>query len=964
MKPLPLLGSVLAAFALAAAVPLRATLYPFEQTESDLKPDPALHFGALPNGVRYAVMANRQPRDRASLRLLVGAGSLYEKADQQGLAHFLEHMAFKGSTHYPPGTLVETLQRMGMSFGADTNASTSDDRTLFLLELPDTKAATLEEGCRIFADYAGGLLLRPDQIEPERGVILSEKRDRDSIRYRAQVENTRFTFPESLLSQRQTIGLEDVIQHAPRDRFADFYDTWYRPDNIAVIAVGDFEPAAVEGMIRAAFGGLAPHGAARPAPDLGTVVTPAGLRVAVHPDTESAGVSIEIGTVFPYRHEPDTAAVEIRHLKRSLAFAMLNRRFEAIVRKGNAPFSQARASAGEEFNFVREASLQLGCRPENWKKAMAAGEQELRRALTYGFQPAELAEAVANLRSRLNQAVRGSATRPSGRLADAIATSILNREVFTSPAQDAALVEPALAAVTADDCAAALRDAWAGRGRNIFVSGNLVLDGAEQAVRGAYEASTAVAVEPPPKMEVATFPYTDFGPAGAVASRKTIDDLGITEIAFANGVKLNLKRTDFDAGRIEIRVRVGGGLLTAPAAAKPGIVQLASGGGGGARGGRRGGGGGGGSAFIAGGLGKLSQDELQRVLAGQPVGVQFQVGEDAFTFDGATDGDHLLLEMQLMAAYLTDPGYRPEAFRIAHAAIPQTFKQLGHTPEGVVQTTVTRMLAGGDPRFGMPGESELAARTFDDVKEWLSPQFAHGAMEIAVIGDFDPKAAVDAVARTFGALGRRDPRPAYAEERRLSFPNDPAEHRYTVETEIPKGLVLIEWPTTDARDAAVSRRLGMLTSILGDRLRVKIRNEMGGAYSPSARSSGGTVFPGYGAIAANLSVEPGTEDRIAQAVLAIGADLAKNGVTADELERAKNPAVTGVRQSLRTNAYWMGSVLFDAQEEPQRLDWARTRLEDVERIAKADVDALAARYLDPARAFRFIIVPKAAETRQ
>ncbi|HXA14070.1 MAG TPA: insulinase family protein, partial [Opitutaceae bacterium] len=176
-KLLPVLVALFTA-ALAAA-PL-----PFPQDTSDLKPDPAAHFGALPNGVRYVILPNQEPKNRASLRLLVLSGSLEENENQRGLAHFLEHMCFNGSAHYAPGTLVEYFQRLGMSFGGDTNAYTSFDHTAFQIELPDTKPATVAEGLQVFADYAGTLLLRPDQVQKERPIILSEKRTRDSVEYR------------------------------------------------------------------------------------------------------------------------------------------------------------------------------------------------------------------------------------------------------------------------------------------------------------------------------------------------------------------------------------------------------------------------------------------------------------------------------------------------------------------------------------------------------------------------------------------------------------------------------------------------------------------------------------------------------------------------------------------------------------------------------------------------------------
>ncbi|HEV8185394.1 MAG TPA: pitrilysin family protein, partial [Chthoniobacterales bacterium] len=220
---------------------------PFPHETSDLKPDPAAHFGKLKNGVRYVVLPNHEPKGRASLRLLVLAGSLHETEEQRGLAHFLEHMAFNGSTHYPPGTLVEFFQRMGMSFGGDTNANTGFERTVYLLELPRADDATLTEGLRVFRDYAGGLLLTEPEIERERGVILSEKRASDSVGFRTFVAQFEAMLGTTLLPKRIPIGTPEVITRAQRDRFTDFWNAWYRPEKIVVVVAGDFTDApAVE----------------------------------------------------------------------------------------------------------------------------------------------------------------------------------------------------------------------------------------------------------------------------------------------------------------------------------------------------------------------------------------------------------------------------------------------------------------------------------------------------------------------------------------------------------------------------------------------------------------------------------------------------------------------------------------------------------------------------------------------
>ena len=258
---------------LALATPRPAPAAPpvFAQETSDLKPDPAATWGRLPNGLRYVILPNKEPRGRASLRLVVGSGSLYETDAQRGLAHFLEHMAFNGSTHYAPGTLVEYLQRMGMGFGGDTNAYTSFDSTVYMLELPDTQTATLAEGFQVFGDYAGSLLLETKEIDKERGIILAEKRTRDSVEYRTSVAEYQFLLGDSLFPKRMPIGLTDVIESAPRPEFVDFYNAWYRPDNLAVIAVGDFDPAAVEAQIKAGLRAAPAPGAgpaaARPRPD-------------------------------------------------------------------------------------------------------------------------------------------------------------------------------------------------------------------------------------------------------------------------------------------------------------------------------------------------------------------------------------------------------------------------------------------------------------------------------------------------------------------------------------------------------------------------------------------------------------------------------------------------------------------------------------------------------------------------
>ncbi|HXN35730.1 MAG TPA: insulinase family protein, partial [Opitutaceae bacterium] len=841
-----------ATFALAAQ--LRSAI-PFPQAGSDLRPDPAISFGTLPNGVRYVVMANHEPKNRASLRLLVLAGSFEETEEQRGLAHFLEHMAFNGSTHFAPGTLVERLQRLGMGFGADTNAATSFDHTVYQLEMPDTAPATLTEGLQILADYGGGLLIKPAMINKERGIILSEKRTRDSVAYRSFVSKLGFVFSGTLVPERLPIGLTPVIEKSGRDPFVDFYDTWYRPENFVVIVVGDIDGPSMERQIAGMFSPIGPRAPEHAPIDLGNVADFSGVHALFHGEPEAPDTQVAIESVVPRPQPPNTAANEIRDVLRTLSVEMLNRRLSILARKEGAPFTRAEAGVEEAFRLYRESSIEVHCKADQWGAALGVAEQELRRALQFGFRPDELKEEVADYRNELEEAVKTASTRRSEELASEIAESLVDREVFTSPADDLALLGPVLDRVSPADCADALRDAWAAPGRCVVVSGNASIAGdANAAVAAAYAASTAVAVKPTDAEASKLWAYANFGPKGAVAARAHVDDLDFTEITFENGVRLNLKKTSFEANTIHVHCRLGTGELTQPEA-EPGLGTFAN------------------LTYSAGGLGRHSIDDLQEILAGKTVGCAFESTQDAFVLEGDTDKDNLALEFQLLTASITDPGYRPESLRVARKRIEAAYQGFEHTERGPLNVEVPRLLAGGDTRFGLPQKDAMMALNLDELRAWLAPQLSAGAIEVTVVGDFDADAVIDAAARTVGTLPRRAPRPPLEELRRVSFPSRPFARDFPVDTRIPKSVVEFYWPTADAMDVHRGRRLTLLAEVLSDRLRVRLREQLGSTYAPQAQSSASDIFPGYGFMSASALVDPAKAGEVADAVAAVAKDL-------------------------------------------------------------------------------------------
>ena len=577
--------------------------------------DPSVTWGRLPNGLRYAILPNATPPGRVSLRLLIEAGSLMENDDQRGLAHFLEHMAFKGSANLPPGELIRFLQRAGLAFGPDTNARTGFDSTVYQLDLPRNDAALVGEGLGILSDYQGRLLIGGQQIETERGVILSEKRVRDTPSGRSFEAMLDFLLPGSRYAAREPIGLEQIIKTAPRARFVEFYRDWYTPERSVLVVAGDVQPATIVPMIEARFGDLA-QPAAAPADPVYAAPVERGLDAMLFSDP-GLPATISLNFVLPFDPRPDSLAKEKQELRELLAGSMLERRLDSLGRQAGAPFAQAGVGASDLRPEARLATLRLRATGDDWRAALAAGEQELRRALEHGFSTVELTEQIAIFRSYLQAAAASAATRESSGLADGLVDAISGDQVFSSPATDLAVFEEFARSLQPADIDQALRGLWGGRQPQIFLSGPMQLDDPREAILAAYRASQAVAVAAPATRETAAFAYHDFGSPSGVARTERIEDLDITRVTFGNGVRLDFKRTPFAADQIQVAVRFGSGRIGLPQD-RPGLGGLAS------------------HGFVDGGLGRQSIDEITRIFASRQADIDLVLGDSGLALLGRT----------------------------------------------------------------------------------------------------------------------------------------------------------------------------------------------------------------------------------------------------------------------------------------------------------------------------------------
>jgi zinc protease len=918
----------------AAVLGLRALEGSPPPPDTDLQADPLVSYGVLGNGVRYALRPRTGSFGRISLRLVIDAGSLNENEGQRGLAHLVEHMAFNGSEHFAAGTLVEFFQRQGMALGADANASTTFDRTRYALELRHNDPAAVAQGLDLLRDFAGGLLFPPAMVAKEKGVVLSEKLARDSVIERLQEARMRFCLAGTLLPQRIAIGDSAIISRAGVPQLKAFYDAWYRPDRISIVAVGDFDPAQVATAIKSRFGRLRARGRPVALPAFGTIANNPGIHVQYLPDPELPGASINFTVLRQHSAPPDSAQRRLQDLPRQMSFLMFNRRLADVASRPEAPFTEAGAQCEERLGLFQETALGLAARSDGWRRALTAGEHELRRALQSGFGPAELKVASAVFVQQLEQDVRSAPTLPAGKIADSIIDRWKAGEVYMTPTDLLNLYTPALSQMSVETCNGAFRAAWASPARFVSVAvggsgtgGALGAAEGDRAVAHQYEAATAERVDESAPAEAPPWSYTEFGESGAISTQRQVDQPALLLARFANGTRVNLKPTRFEADRIRVRVRVGTGRLEEPIAQK-GLALLAQ------------------HSFAAEGLNRDRPAQLQQVLSGRTVSLTFTVDDDAFQIDAVTDREDLLLQLQWIAATLTDTAFRPEADAAVKARIGGVYTEFSHSAAGQLGALLPGLLASNDRRFGYPSLQEVNRRTPAELRAWLEPQLRTGPLEITLVGDFEPPAALSALGRTLGALpARRRPHPLDV-QRFVTFPAPPRQWTYAIQSDIPAAAVAAYWPTDGSTDGPRRDRLEFLAAILQDRVRLSLRERLGAAYSPEASSYAPKAFPGYGYLRTQVVVDRRQADAAAAALAAIGTALSRRTITADEVQRARAPLAGRAHDLEHSNQYWL-EALASAQALPYTLDWARTRAVDFDTVTADDLNALAAEVFRP-----------------
>jgi len=915
----------------------------FAHMASDLPVDEAITYGELPNGLRYAVRQNDTPTKTATLLMRIDTGSMNETDETRGLAHFLEHMAFNGSENIPEGEMTKRLERFGLAFGADTNASTSFTETTYQLELPDVTEEMLNETLGIMRETAERLTLDPEAIDKERGVIQAERRTRSSPGFKAFLDQLDFYAGHTILPDRLPIGTEETIDTVVSEQFRDFYKRYYRPEKTFVTLVGDLEPAYAIEKIEEFFGdwqNSADFSAGTNFEIDAELITEPRRRIYTDPEIQT---SVSLAMFKPYVEESDTAAARRDNLIESLGNSMLNRRLGKMARSETSAFISAGVGTSNFFDVAEVSSLSVNSESDSWDAALAQGEQALRQALEFGFSQAELDEQIANIENSLKVSVQTSPTRRTPRLARQIMGAFGGESVVTTPQSSLERFNVNKPGITLEAVTKAFRESWSGLNDapQLYLQTSKPVEGGEAALKAAYESSIAIPVEARADEAKLEFAYSDFGPAGKVAKRARIEDLDATLITFENNVRLNIKKTDFEDNVIRLSARIGAGTLSAPTKTAPGFETYAS------------------NMLSLSGLGQHSVDDIRTVMAGKSVGVGLGLGDTVVTLSGSTTPDDLALQLKLMAAYATDPGYRPEAQAQYDKYIRSWYPTLDSTPGGVASRDLGRILRSGDTRWGIPAEADLLDVDFDLIKKWVKENFIDGAIELTVVGDFEEDTLIKAVAESFGALPERPAEP-YVPDASLTsikFPSgakQPIKLSHAGDAETAR--LYVYWPAPDGTDVLLSRRSSMLANLFELRLTEVLREEEGATYSPSVSNSSSRLYKGYGFIGAQLEVSPDRIDSMAERIREVAAQFRAGDIDPDVFDRAIKPTLENLETSLENNSLWM-RVLNRAQTDDGPVERFRTREDTYQSMTPEDLIPVAKQVFSPHDAVEIQILP-------
>jgi zinc protease len=910
------------------------------RADDQLPTDPALVTGELPNGLKYVVRKHANPPARASVWMHVSSGSLNETDKQRGIAHYLEHMAFNGSENFPPGTVINFFQDLGLSFGRHQNAFTSFDQTTYQLAMPDNSPENLTKALTFMSDVSGKLLLLPKEIDEERQVIMEEKRSRLSPQQRVQEYMLERLAPGATFGQRLPIGIESTIMGVQKQDFVDYYTKWYTKSNTTVIVVADVEPKVVVDQITKLFSG----GEKLPKP----VDMPVGVKpytedraiVATDPELTSAEVGfVKLALPNPPTTTYTQARRELVELIGSWAF---NRRIARNVEQGNAPYLSASAGASDLANAMRLIQATASGKKENWKSMLRELAAELQRARQFGFSEQEVADARSALISGAETSAQREATTDARALLNRYNRHIADGEPIMSAQQTLDMYRKLLPGITAQEVSASFTELT--DPKNVTFTAQLPTSAPEipsesDLIKLGREALGAK-VEKASEVARVESLMKETPKAGKVADVSEHAASQVTSAWLDNGVRVHHRFMDIKKNEASISITLVGGEINETAANR-GISQVAA------------------LAWNKPATKSMNSTQIREFMTAKKVGVGGGAGPDTMTLSVSGSPEALETGMQLAHLLLTQPVVEPAALAQWKDRQVQAIAARKTQPQGVFQEAVSESFyPQGEVRTRPLTEEQVTALQAAAAQSWLEGIIASAPIEVSVVGDISKDEAMKLVSTYLGSLPSRAriTDKMLADKRSIKRNVGPIAVARTVETKTPVSVVMDGFFGADASNVIDGRLLQMASRTLSTRMIKVIREEKQLVYSIGAQSNPASVYPGFGMF---MAVAPtGTEKvpALIETLEQMYEEFSKTGPTDAEMETARKQVANTLDEQYKEPSFW-SARLGTLDYRGNKLDDTMNAPEAFKAITAAQVKDAFNRYYKPEARFRISVTP-------
>jgi zinc protease len=933
-----LLSALLASALLCSGTAAQAPL----DLQAQLPFDASVRTGTLPSGLTFYIRQNARPEKRVFLRLAVNAGSLDEEDDQQGLAHFLEHMAFNGSEHFPPGELISYFESFGSRLGPHLNAYTSFEETVYMLTLPTDRPEVVQKGLTAFADFAGGLTLDPAQIDKERGVVIEEWRGSLGAASRIRDLQIPVLYHDSRYAERLPIGKPEVLRTAPPDRFRAFYDTWYRPDRMAVVAVGDIDPAEMETSIRTAFAALKPRGESPAARNTSVPPHDATL-VSVVADPEATRTSVSIVQKRPHPAERTVGDYRRALVQRILERA-LNERFDDLRRRPDAKILGAGAGGGRMAPGVESFALSAGVEDGRLEDGVTTLVIEANRAERHGFGPAELDQARRWMLAYYERAYRERDKAESPSLAQEYVSHFLEGEPSPGIEYEYTLAKALVPGITTAEVSALARELLHD-GSRVVLAVSPQKDGIRiptaDELRAALAAAEKVGVTPWADTATTRELMERRPDPAAVESTRELRDIGVTIVRFANGLEAWLKPTDFKNDEIVFTMQARGGSSLAPpedyldASLSSSLVMLS-------------------------GAGGLKALELQRVLAGKLVSAVPFVSLSTHGIFGSSTPAELETALQLLHQYVVAPGDDPDAFPLLKRQLDAAVVNRLQDPAQIFGDRVAAVNTSGHYTAQPLTSERVAALDAVAMRASYRERFANAAdFTLFMVGAFTLDQAVPLLARYAGTLPSTGTAASNYRDVSIRFPSGIEQATVAAGRE-PRGQVVMSFFAEPSLELAEQESVAAAATVLETVLRDILREELGQTYGVSVGLRQQWPQRGGGHMTVRFGADPANVASMAERVLAEVKRLRQEGPTTELTERARESARRSYETALRQNGYWLGQLQSAHLLGRDPGDILR-RKQFIEALAPATVREMFVKYFPPDRYTVVTLVPAVKE---